>query len=70
MDNEVVEKGAKCACGQTLPWHLFELGGGLRHICSCERAYKEQDGVVRHVGAAVTGATLVLSVMSREVPSG
>ena len=32
-----IEPGAACPCGQSLPWHLLELGVGLKHICSCER---------------------------------
>ena len=42
-----------CACGQSLPWHLFSLGIGLRHICSCGAAYQEQSGVVRQELATV-----------------
>lgn len=34
-----VKSGSACECGQSLPWHLFELGLGLTHHCSCARAY-------------------------------
>ena len=50
MTEEALNPGAKCECGQTLPWHLFELQVGMKHICSCARAYKERGGVVRFVG--------------------
>jgi len=48
--DEVVAGQAKCECGQTLPWHLFELGLGVKHTCLCERTYEERGGVVRFVG--------------------
>lgn len=35
-----------CPCGQPLPWHLFALGMGLQHTCSCGRAFKEVAGQV------------------------
>ena len=35
--------GDKCPCGQPLPWHLFTLGIGLKHICNCERTYAENE---------------------------
>lgn len=30
-----------CVCGQKLPWHLFKLDIGLKHICSCGRTYTQ-----------------------------
>ena len=31
-----------CPCGQPLPWHLFNLGLGLSHICLCDRKYVQK----------------------------
>lgn len=33
----------KCVCGQHLPVHLAEIGL-QSHTCSCERAYRVEDG--------------------------
>lgn len=33
-----------CPCGQSLPWHLFELELGLSHICLCSRKYVQERG--------------------------
>ena len=41
-----VDAGSACVCGAALPWHLFRLGMGLEHVCGCERAYREEGGVV------------------------
>ena len=46
----LIPADTNCACGQTLPWHLFRLELGLTHICLCERTYQEQKGTVRLIG--------------------
>lgn len=63
-EQEVVEPGSTCPCKQKLPWHLFELGMGLEHICSCERTYRQElgDPTVRFVG--MLGLHGVIRIMS------
>lgn len=34
-----IEPKTPCSCGQSLPWHLFELELGLTHICLCGSKY-------------------------------
>ena len=48
----LVEPKSSCPCGQTLPWHLFELGLGLTHVCLCNRTYRQDktSGKVEQVG--------------------
>jgi len=48
-----IQPHEKCECGSSLPWHLFELGFGMSHICSCERKYEcDADGKVVLNGTA------------------
>ena len=34
----------KCECGARLPTHLLGIMARYEHVCSCERAYIEEDG--------------------------
>jgi hypothetical protein len=53
-----IKPGEKCECGQPLPWHLFGLGFGMDHVCSCERKYKSsRDGLVVLDGTAANPFT-------------
>lgn len=46
MNSTPLDRGAACACGQQLPWHLFGLRLGMEHVCSCTQSYKETNGMV------------------------
>lgn len=72
-----VKIGQACECGQSLPWHLFGLGMGMKHVCFCERRYKEVDGKVIRDGMAInpfarydeamTGIELIAAERERQV---